>query len=75
MYPRCFVSAAGDTICAILAELQIRDDITMCALVLLGLLPGLDVEERDFARIVPGDDNIRRRSKRANCRFTSNGIE
>lgn len=57
MYPRHSVPAAGDTICAIIAELQIRDVLVMRALIALDLLACLDIVERDLARGVSGDDD------------------
>ena len=48
-YPRSLVSAAGDEIRAVGRELEVGDDIHMRTLVVLDLLAGLCIEERNFS--------------------------
>jgi hypothetical protein len=46
------VFTAGNAICPVFAELQVRDDIAVCALVVVDLLASLDVEKGDLARLI-----------------------
>lgn len=58
-YPSGLVFAAGNEVRPVRAQLQVGDDLLVRALVVENLLPGLDIEERNFSGLVPGDYDSR----------------
>lgn len=74
-YPRGFVLAAGDEVGAVGAELQVRDDVHVRALVREHLLARLRVKQCDLARLVAHDEEVRRVREGAQRRLRADGVE
>lgn len=68
-YPRSFILAARDEVGLVGAELQIRNDVHMRALIVRHLVAGLHVEERYLARLVTREDLARSAREGADGRF------
>ena len=74
-YPCGLILAARDAVCPVRAHLQVRNDITMCALVVVDLLARLHVELRDLARLVSSDDHVGDVGEGADGRLRTDRVE
>ena len=74
-YTSRFVFAAGDTVCPILAQLQIGDHVSVSTLIALNLLSRLGIEEGNLARFVTSDDDIWSERECTDDGFRANRVE